>query len=181
MVYWIKTHKLILVLIAVILYLLLGQTSISNYSMPQNRINTSIADSVQTQGFGSLSAPKLAIPVTGGKSVADTQNRLVIQESFLSLVVSNVKKTGENIISFTKQAGGFMVQTTYNQPNESPFGTIIVRVPTGKLDEALTYFRSQAMKVTSENLMGNDVTDQYTDIEAKLSTLQKTKMIYESL
>ena len=37
------------------------------------------------------------------------------------------------------------------------------------------------MKVTGENLVGKDVTDQYVDIEARIATHQKTKVKFEAI
>jgi hypothetical protein len=70
---------------------------------------------------------------------------------------------------------------SYNRPTESPFAAITIRIPTAKLDDALNYIRSLSIKVTSENLVGTDVTDEYVDIEASLATLGKTKEKFEEI
>ncbi|OGY27005.1 MAG: hypothetical protein A2Z42_02410 [Candidatus Woykebacteria bacterium RBG_19FT_COMBO_43_10] len=49
------------------------------------------------------------------------------------------------------------------------------------MDAALDYFRSQAIKVTSENLVGTDVTEEFTDIQALLVTYEKTKTKFEAI
>ena len=113
--------------------------------------------------------------------VSDATNRIVIQDSNMSLLVKDVKETGNQIVSYAKNNGGFMVYTSYNRPEDSPFATITIRVPTSKLDDALNYIRSLAIKVTSENLVGTDVTDEYVDIEANLATLNKTKAKFEDI
>ena len=107
--------------------------------------------------------------------------RMVVKNSNLSLLVKDVKNIGDKIIDHTKSIGGYMVSASYNRPNESPFATITVRVPSEKLDESLNFFRSLAIKVTSENLVGKDVTDQYVDIEARIATHQKTKIKFEQI
>lgn len=114
-------------------------------------------------------------------SAADTSERVVIKNSNLSLLVKDVRKTGEDILTYTKNIGGFMVETSYNRPDESPFATITVRVPSKKLDATLDHFRSLAVKVTNENLFGTDVTEEYTDIKAYLDNHTKTKAKYEAI
>lgn len=42
-------------------------------------------------------------------------------------------------------------------------------------------FKGMAIKVVSESIQGRDVTDQYTDIEARLEILNKTKIKYEEI
>jgi hypothetical protein len=114
-------------------------------------------------------------------SVSRSQDRVVIQESTMSFVVKNVRQTSTQILDYAKNIGGFMVTTSYNSPNEAPFAQISVRVPTERLDEALDHFRSLAQKVTSENLVGTDVTAQYEDLETRLSMLRSTKAKFEEI
>jgi len=49
------------------------------------------------------------------------------------------------------------------------------------MKEALDSIRGLAVKVISENLSGQDVTDQFVDNEARLATLEKTKTIFEDM
>jgi len=58
---------------------------------------------------------------------------------------------------------------------------VVVRVPAKSLKATLDYFRSLSIKVSSENLFGTDVTDQYVDIQARLDTLNKTKAKFEEI
>ena len=125
-----------------------------------------------SQGFSSETSPRPS---------QDSSSRVVIKNSNLSLLVKDVRKTGDQILDFVKSKGGYMVSTSYNRPDESPFATITVRVPAKDLDESLTFFRSLAIKVTSENLVGDDVTEEFTDIKERIATLEKTKSKFESI
>src|SRR3989338_10482440 len=58
---------------------------------------------------------------------------------------------------------------------------ITVRIPASKLDTTLNFLRGLSIKVVWENVYGEDVTDQYEDINAKLATLNKTKARIEAL
>lgn len=108
-------------------------------------------------------------------------NRLVIQNSYLSLLVKNVKETKDNILRYVHDNGGYMVSSDSNENLESPSATITVRVPAENLEQVLTTFRSYALRVVSEHLDGRDVTDQYVDIEKRIAILQKTIDQYEAL
>jgi hypothetical protein len=125
-------------------------------------------------------APELSLPKTM-ETFSDTSDRIVTKTSDLSLLVKDVRETGNQIIAYSNNSGGYMVFASYNRPTESPFAAITIRVPTEKLDEALSYIRSLSIKVTSENLVGTDVTDEYVDIEASLATLGKTKEKFEEI
>lgn len=108
-------------------------------------------------------------------------DRLVVQESNLSLVVKNVRQAVDQILAETKNLEGYMVSSSLSQPEEAPYATLVIRVPAKNLQATLKFLRSQALKVTSENLVGTDVTDQYEDIAARLQTLNKTKAKFEEI
>ena len=110
-----------------------------------------------------------------------SKKRLVIESTNLSLVVDDVKDVSKKIIAKTEDLGGFMVESSLTTPQESPFGTVVVRIPEDKADEALDYFRSLAVKVSSERVLGQDVTEQYEDINERLATLAKTKAKFEEI
>lgn len=190
MINWIKTHKLTVLLLVFIIYFIFRSVfgvDILSFDSPSRNsyvgggggVNgvTLSAPSSSGGGYSKFSMPSFA----GLSSSVSREDRVVVQESSLSLLVKDVRETGDRIIKFAEDRGGFMVDTSYTRPEESPFGTITVRVPTNILNDALSYFRSQGIKVTSENIRGRDVTDQYVNIENRIDALLKIKARYESL
>lgn len=168
---WIKTHKLVAFLTLLVVYLLFGlggSTSLTSMSIPRMPQDYPSKFSYETQRFSPGAA-------------SSSSDRIVVQNTNLSLVVKDVRAVGEEIVSYARSVGGFMVATSYDRPTESAFATVTVRVPTNRLDEALRVFRSLGIKVTSENVYGEDVTDQYTDIEARMATLRKTEAKFKEL
>lgn len=116
-----------------------------------------------------------ATPQTG------VDDRLVVQESNLSLVVKNVRESVNQITGRATQTGGYMVSSTLNQPEEAPFATVVVRVPSERLNEVLDFYRSLSIKVSSENLLGRDVTDEYLDIDTRINRIKRTQAKFEEL
>lgn len=174
---WVKTHKLTVLLILIIAYLYFKDNGIT--PLPQFSKSPTV-DYYRTSPSVGMVAPELSLP-KGTEIFSDTTDRIITKTSDLSLLVKDVRNTGNQIISYAKDNGGFMVFVSYNRPTESPFATVTIRIPTGKLDDALNYIRSLSIKVTSENLVGTDVTDEYVDIEANLATLNKTKEKFEEI
>lgn len=178
---FLKKHKAATVLLIIIAYIVYN-IWYTTYGIPLYQFTIPRTE----PGSYDISAPMSPLsksPPFGyyPQTSQDNTNRIVIKESNLSLLIEDVRKTGDQIIQYTKTIGGYMVFTSYERPSESPFATITVRVPTHKLDEALAYFRSLAIKVTSESLVGSDVTEEYTDIEARLATLRTTKAKFEEI
>lgn len=173
---WIKTNKFITSLLLVISLFLFKEFQPRSYrsSYDGGYLSKGIAPSSM------VPAPMMA-ETSSAEEAGASGERWVIQESSLSLLVKEVRKTGEEIIAHAKKIGGYMVQASYTKPEEQPYATITVRIPTPQLEETLKWIRSLGIKTISENLWGSDVTEQYTDIEARLATLNKAKAKLEEL
>ena len=113
-------------------------------------------------------------------NVASTE-RLVIQNVDMSIVVPDPKAEMSKIGNLAVEMGGFVVssnlyQNTYG-PNsiEVPEGSITIRVPSSRLDEALDKVKENAVDVTYENRSGQDVTNQYVDLKSRLAAKQNAE------
>jgi len=111
----------------------------------------------------------------------EVEDRLVIRNSQMSLLVKNVREVQKAVITKAESLGGYMVDSRIDSPYGIDSGTVTVRIPEPELNEVLEYFRTLGVRVVSENLVGRDVTDEYVDLEARLATLQKTKLKFEEI
>ncbi|HSG43066.1 MAG TPA: DUF4349 domain-containing protein [Anaerolineales bacterium] len=113
--------------------------------------------------------------------IAVQQERLVIQNVDMSIVVVDPKMRMEEIGDLAVEMGGFVVssnlfQSTYG-PNqvEIPEGNINIRVPSERLDEALDNIKEGAVDIQYENRSGEDVTSEYVDLDSRLTVLRTTE------
>jgi hypothetical protein len=105
------------------------------------------------------------------------QERLVIENADLSIVVKDPKARMKEISDLAQKMGGFVVSSNMYQNTSStgklvPQGSIVIRVPSEKLDEALSKIKEGAIDVPTENRSGQDVTSQYVDLQAQLTAKQ---------
>lgn len=105
--------------------------------------------------------------------------RMVIQNVDMSIVVADPKARMDEIADMAVRMGGFVVssnlyRSTYG-PNqiEAPEGSITIRVPAERLDEALEKIKADVVEVTYENRSGQDVTSQYVDLKSRLAAKEK--------
>lgn len=105
--------------------------------------------------------------------------RMVIQNVEMSIVVADPKARMDEIADMAVRMGGFVVssnlyRSTYG-PNriEAPEGSITIRVPAERLDEALEKIKADVVKVDYENRSGQDVTSQYVDLKSRLAAKEK--------
>lgn len=190
---WIKRNKLTTILGLIVFYFLFSGVLGTLFGVrllggvKQARPSRDIASqSLELSAPAGLSAPSIGgiLPPPNYREApptTDVQERLVVQETSLSLLVEDVRESSDEILSYVDAKGGYMVSSSVTQPEEAPFGTIIVRVPSETLRETMEHFRSLAIKVSSEYITGRDVTDEYEDIEARLETLVKTKTRFEEI
>lgn len=187
---WIKTNKLTAILIVAIIYLLFrgsGSPGVmqrasfvgtSNYVDDYEYSEEVMMDSAPMMSKGGLSAPA---PARDSATSINIQERKVVTESHMSLLVKDVRESADKIQNQVKAVGGFVVNTYIHSPEEGSSGYITIRVPADTLETTLDTLRGYAVKVVSENISGHDITDRYMDVEARLTTLQKTKTMFEEI
>jgi len=103
---------------------------------------------------------------------------LVIKTATLSLLVKEVRQSVEKMQKLATDFGGFVVDssiTVVDEKKEHLRGTVTIRVPDEKFDEALKTLKDNALKVESEQTSGQDVTEEYTDSQSRLRNLEATE------
>ncbi|MCJ7718079.1 MAG: DUF4349 domain-containing protein [Anaerolineales bacterium] len=110
-----------------------------------------------------------------------TQERMVIKNASLSIVVEEPGVTLDAISALAADMGGFVVTSNLYRIQvdgglEVPQANITIRVPAEKLDQALTEIKSGAGQILNENVSGQDVTQEYTDLESRLRNLENAEI-----
>jgi len=191
MIAWIKANKLTAILIVVIAILILKNNNIAPMGgVYLNKSSRSSAlDMTQSYsespplGFAGKIASNEMMPVPMPEAPPDATvtNRMVIQNSDMSLLVKDVKGTQKKIISIAQENGGYMVNSHLSSPDEAPSGSVVIRVKSVSIEKVLESLRGLAVKVVSENLNGYDVTDQYVDIDKRIAIHESTKAKYQEI
>ncbi|MGI8494588.1 MAG: DUF4349 domain-containing protein, partial [Pyrinomonadaceae bacterium] len=78
------------------------------------------------------------------------------------------------IAAIAESKGGFVIesqrQTSDVKATKTDLVTMTARVPAAKFDESLAEIRKTGSRVILENVKGEDVTEEFIDIEARLKT-----------
>lgn len=186
---WIKKNKLSSLLMAVVGLFLFKYFfgDIFGFSpLGSARYGGMAADVIAPSvGFMSKSVPFSApsmMPSFGEAApTPGVTNRMVVSNSQISLLVKDVVSALTTIKAKTTSLGGYMVDSNLTRPEEAASGQITLRIPSEKLDEALGFLRTLSVKVVSENLVGEDVTDQFVDNDARLVILVANKTRFEEI
>jgi len=165
----------------VIIVILFGQKFLSNSSVIQTFTNNSTYNGFSNLSDSSSSTLKIASTSRNSSSVETASDRMVIENTSLSLRVDDVETSINNIKKTTQDLSGFLINSNISKPEEAASGSISVRVPKDKKTEAIDAFKKMANKVVSENVISDDITDEYQDLDARLEVLTKTKTKYEEI
>jgi len=140
----------------------------------------------ESAGVAPIMAP--SAPRVAGETVskdigpiANTVDRIVINNASLSLAVVDPVASMQSITNMAEGMGGFVVssnvyKTTLSEGIEVPVADITVRVPSEKLNDALKQIKALVpdakTDILNENISGKDVTKEYTDTESRLNNLK---------
>lgn len=100
--------------------------------------------------------------------------RKILRDADLTLETGSPDETQAKITAIAESKGGFVIesqkQSNDTKTTRTDFITMTLRVPAAKFDESLDEIRKAASRVIVETVKGQDVTEEFIDIEARLKT-----------
>jgi len=112
-------------------------------------------------------------------AITAAQERLIVRNAVLTITAADARAAAREVQALASEMGGFLVSSEVGQQFYTGAklwrATVVVRVPVERLDEALERIRSSALTVEQENITGQDVTDQYTDLQSRLRNQQASE------
>ncbi len=102
----------------------------------------------------------------------ETIGRMMVYTAQLSLGVNNVDLAINNIQEIALDLGGNVTGITTSKEGGRKTGVVTIRVPQGSFYTAIQAIENLG-EVKSKEVKGEDVTEQYVDLSARLSNLQK--------
>lgn len=136
-------------------------------------------EGAQETAGGAFSAADEAVDIEAGEAASPLeqapQERLIIRTADLSIVVEDTEEALADISQMAEQNEGWVVRSNVFQSGENAkTGDITIRVPSTGFDSALEAIKGLAIEVTSESTSGQDVTEEFVDLEARLRNLEAT-------
>jgi len=120
-------------------------------------------------------------PAFDSQTEQNITTRLVIRNASLSIIVTDPAAVMDDIMRMANSMGGFVVtsnlyQATKQNQVQVPEAQVTVRVPADQLDAALKQIKAHVKDpvndVLYENISGQDVTQEYTDLQSRLRNLE---------
>lgn len=105
--------------------------------------------------------------------------RLIVKDAQIRLLVVDTDVTIDRTTQMITDLGGYIVSSRvwYQETGGENFkyATLTLGVPVDRFEQALRRLRELAVRVLNENASGQDVTDEYVDLESRLKNLQATR------
>lgn len=132
---------------------------------------------------GSAPAPSKAVlaernagaPVAQSNATSSTANdvqRLIIRTATLTLIVTDTAEQLKAITKLVEDVKGYVANSGTTKLEQGLRAEMSVRVPADQLNAVLEKIRAVAVEVRDERITGQDVTEEYVDIGARLTNLE---------
>lgn len=143
-------------------------------SLPQDQaVGESAAAPLPTAAAYEISNP------SGDLTMIERSNRMIVKNADVRLTVKDTDVAIDRATQIIGDAGGYIVssrvwyQDYYG--HNLKYAAITIGVPVDEFENVLSRLRGLAIKVVDETAAGDDVTDQYVDLQSQLNNLEATR------
>ena len=155
-------------------------------SMPQASNEVAAVPESPVKSLPTMAPPpsqadsSISKPMSGGVSGGDPANgQMIIKNAEIDLLVNDTDIAIDRITQVVDDVNGYIVssKTWYEKLNGDnlKFATITLGVPVYEFELSLRRIRDIAFQVTNESATGNDVSEEYVDLQSNLDSLQATR------
>ena len=159
---------------------------VSNTSQSESSISadksTAPSSAANTGGGGggrteeqALTTQQVSLDQTANTQTQPTvTERKIIRNADLKLETNSPEESQQKITNIAESKNGFVIETNQTssdvRTSTRDIVNMTIRVPAAKFDEAITEIRESGNRVIEETVKGQDVTEEFIDIEARLKT-----------
>ena len=131
-------------------------------------VQESVAGEVSRAG----STPQQALALKGDVPL----QRMIIRSANISMVVDDTGATIDRITAAGEAVGGYISDSKVWRDGEQLRGAITLRIPADRLTAALAVIRKLAVRINSETIGTQEVTQEYVDLQSQLRNLEAAEV-----
>lgn len=102
-----------------------------------------------------------------GTALPENFDRRIIKSADLGLQAENVRGSAERVQGVASRYGGSVLNSSVDERGKDIYAKLVVSVPAQDFDDALEDLRSLPGKVTKDSISGQDVTEEFVDLESR--------------
>jgi len=132
-------------------------------------------------GMGADTGASAAQPsLAAGGALEQAVDRLIIRTGSITMTVEDTRTTQqaiEDMVEGWASEGAFVVSSNEygGYEGSSPYINIQIRIPNAHFDAAMDSIAAMAVDVVSRDESGQDVTEEYVDLQARLEALETAR------
>jgi hypothetical protein len=123
----------------------------------------------------------VAIETYLASAVQAQETRVIIYTGNIALVVRDTETAVQGITQLVNEQGGYVSGSNIYQAGESLRGSVTVRIPAERYQATVDQLRGLALRVERESSSTEDVTEEFTDLQARKANLEVTEGALQQL
>ena len=173
----------VLALLALVLVLAAACASAAPATAPQfSNIGNNLSDSAAKGAPAAIPAPGVGTTAERGvPTIVTNPTRNLILTANVAMKTQDPWATADKARAIANGLGGDILAMSQTGQGENRSALITVRVPSDRFDEALRQLKLLDGEVVTSNVDAKDVTDQFTDLQARLVAKQAEEQRYLQL
>jgi hypothetical protein len=113
-------------------------------------------------------------------TIAAGADRLIIKNADMRLLVADTDVAMDRMTQVVGDLGGYIISSrvwyqTWQDGENYKYATVTIGVPVDQFERMLGRFRELSVQVLDETASGEDVTDQFVDLQSQLTNLEATR------
>jgi Domain of unknown function (DUF4349) len=142
----------------------------SSYSQPEQEAKTALTRNQSAGTNENVSLNQAAAANTAAQAI----ERKIIRDANLTVEVTSPADNQRKITSIAESHQGFVVTSEATQRTTEDKGkpevtiNLVVRVPAAQFNQVMEEIRAAASRVIQEKITGQDVTEEFIDLEARI-------------
>jgi cell division protein FtsL len=151
-----------------------AQQGVSNSHLAKSYLSTKAEPAA---GFIGGDARAEAVTAQLVASPDAMSGRKIVRNSSLEMVVQHPAEAADQIAALAESFGGYVVSSEGGGQNAKA-GTLTIRVPAGRFEQVRAEIRKLGLRIESEKIDAQDVSQQYVDQESNLRNLRAEETQY---
>jgi hypothetical protein len=150
-------------------------------AQPMPAMEDSAANQGKSDAYGGEFDDGVAAQPTA-QAQAQGQERMIVYTGLISLQVNDTAEAINQINTILDSVNGYIASRSVVEYGENKLrGTISIRVPAAALENTLSQIRALGVKVLRETQDSNDVTAEYTDLDARRKNMEAYEVELQAL
>ncbi len=101
-------------------------------------------------------------------------NRLIIKNGEMNLLVADTDRAVDQIVAIAVDSGGYVIGSRSWLQDNSKYATLTIGVPSDQFETVQRQVRAVGVQALSDTSSGQDVSDEYVDLQARQANLEAT-------